>query len=89
MHFHSLFFFWTVLFTLYHSIPWLIRPPMPLRHRPSGVPLSLHSFGTAKPPLHGGVGPAPEKLRCIFDTGYFFNFVKKACNILSFISGFT
>ncbi len=35
---------------LYHLDAWLIRPPVPLRHRRSGVPLSLHSFGTLRAP---------------------------------------
>ena len=33
---------------LYHLDAWLTRPPVPLRHRRSGVPLSLHSFGTLR-----------------------------------------
>ena len=35
---------------LYHLDAWLTRPPVPLRHRRSGVPLSLHSFGTLRAP---------------------------------------
>jgi len=34
----------------YHFLAWLIRPSVPLRHRRSGVPLSLHSFGTLRAP---------------------------------------
>ncbi|MBQ2465269.1 MAG: hypothetical protein II507_09850, partial [Treponema sp.] len=32
---------WTKFCLLYHIILWLIRPPMPLRHPLSRVPLSL------------------------------------------------
>ncbi|MBQ2571178.1 MAG: hypothetical protein II579_01780, partial [Treponema sp.] len=49
------------LYPLYHLIPWLIRPSMPLRHGLSRVPpFGSIPTGTAAPPLQSRVGFSPS-----------------------------